>query len=150
MRRLNFPVILITFTLLNFLFSHTALAKRLLPHLIPPKTNSFSKTYLPVSRGVSAKVKFRPDRLGILVTFSNLDLASRLSYQLTYTSLGVQQGTISSVNLQTGENSTREILFGTCSAGVCRFHENIQNARFTVTTTLKNGIQIVKPFRLKI
>ena len=102
------------------------------------------------TRGVITSVKFRSDRLAIQVGFSNLGVASSVSYYLTYFSQGRQQavaGTIASGSL---DPQQRELLFGTCSHGVCRYDSGITNAHFVVTTTLKNGSKIVRGYRLKV
>lgn len=99
-------------------------------------------------KGVTTKVKFRGDRRGIVATFSNLEIASNVSYSLTYTSRGIKEGAGGSLTVLSSEQ-TRELLFGTCSGGVCRYHPNPKDTRFTVTTTLKDGRKVTKRFRLR-
>lgn len=136
------------FLLLLFLFSaKVVFAKRILPHLSKlGKTSSLAVS----SKGITAKVKFRGDRRAITTTFSNLTIAKSVDYSLSYTSRGTQQGAGGSIALGTAEPVIREIIFGTCSHGVCRYDTGITNARFIVTTTLKNGKKVVKTFRLKV
>lgn len=123
-------------------------AKRRLPHAAPIRTSrgSVART----SRGVTTKVRFRGDRLAIIVDFSNLGIASSLSYNLSYNTRGTTQGAGGEISTTAEDPTTRELLFGTCSAGVCRYDSGITNARFVVTTTLKNGVKVVKPYRLKV
>ncbi len=43
-----------------------------------------------------------------------------------------------------------ELLFGTCSAGVCRLHSGIKNARLEVSYTSVNGKKYLKKFKIKV
>lgn len=124
------------------------LAKRLLPQAKQPATKS-TKTISATTDRIKTSVKFRGDRLGLVATLSNLEVADKVSYSLTYTQRGIQEGAGGSLTDLSGAQ-TRELLFGTCSHGVCRYHSGIKNARFVVTTTLKNGKKVSKLFRLKI
>jgi hypothetical protein len=93
-------------------------------------------------------VRFRPDRLGLKFTCVTPDDFQSGNYELIYDANGVTQaagGTILPNNPQ-----TYEVLFGSCSGAVCTFHENIQNARLSIKSTLKNGTRILKPYRLNI
>lgn len=124
-------------------------AKKLLPRVNIPKTTSKAATGGSSSQGVLVKVKFRGDRRAIVATFSDLSKASSVTYSLTYDSKGITQGAGGSVSVTEG-TVTREILFGTCSHGTCRYDTGITNAKLSVTTTLKNGKKIVKNFKLKV
>jgi hypothetical protein len=131
------------FLLLNF--STPVSAKRLLPRVKPKGTNVSS------SKGITTLVKFRGDRLAINVTFSNLNIASSVSYSLSYNTRGTTQGAAGTLNPTTSTDPTvRELLFGTCSHGVCRYDSGITNARFVVTTRTINGKKVIKSFRLKV
>lgn len=102
--------------------------------------------------GVASSVKFRADRRAIIMTLSSLDKASQVSYTLTYTGSGVPQGVSGSIK-PSGESSiTRELVFGTCSAGVCRYHTGISNAQLVITTYLKSGAykKVNKAYKIKI
>ena len=129
-------------------FPKTVNAKRRLPRAVSIKTGG-SAPAARTSRGVTAKVRFRGDRLAIIVDFSNLGIASRISYNLSYTTRGTTQGAGGDIS-SSGGSTTRELIFGTCSGGVCRYDSGITKARFVVTTVLKNGVKIIKPFRLKV
>jgi len=121
-------------------------AKRLLPRAAYfQQAATGAKT-----RGITTLVSFRPDRLAIEVTFSNLSIASSVSYYLTYFSNGQEQAVMGSLDTTLSDPQQRELLFGTCSHGVCRYDTGITNAHFVVTTTLKNGAKIVHGFRLKV
>jgi len=104
----------------------------------------------PKNPQVSVSVKFRGDRRALIINFSNLGIASSASYNLSYNTRGTTQGAGGTIASGAAEPVVRELLFGTCSAGVCRYDTGITNARFTVTTVLKNGLKVIKPFRLKI
>lgn len=101
-----------------------------------------------VSRGVGISVRFRPDRLGLLLNFSNFGNLESGSYELVYDSNGVTQGAGGSIML--GDTDTKELLFGTCSNAVCTYHQNITNARLSITSRLKNGQTVLKPFRIRV
>ncbi len=122
----------------------TVHAKRLLPRF-----QTGQKSAAPRTQGVSTNVKFRADRRAINVDFQNLGIAKKVEYTLIYTSEGVEQGVTGTITPSTN-GETRELLFGTCSKNVCRYHAGITGAKFTVTTTLKNGRKVIKPFKLKV
>lgn len=115
-----------------------------------PSAAAAGKAAVKTTAGQSgAKVKFRPDRRAVILNLSGLGTAKSVSYELEYETNGLMQGAGGSVTIA-GDSESREILFGSCSAGVCNYDKNIKNAKLTVTTTLKNGKKIVKPFRLKV
>jgi len=101
------------------------------------------------SRGVSTKVRFRSDRRGVLINFGSFQNISSVNYTLTYTSNGVSQGAMGTATPATA-GQQREVLFGTCSGGVCRYHSNITNARLIIETKLNSGVRVRKPYRLKV
>ncbi|MEK7111491.1 MAG: hypothetical protein AAB856_02765 [Patescibacteria group bacterium] len=118
-------------------------AKRKLP---APKTAVSTKS---ATSGVTVKVKFRSDRKGVILNFANLTTASGASYDLTYDTRGTTQNAGGAVKISS-DTATAEVIFGTCSTGVCRYDTGISNAKLQVFITLKNGRKIVKPFRLKV
>lgn len=94
--------------------------------------------------------KIRRDRKALVVNFSNLNAVSSFTYELSYTASGIPQGVAGTVT-SSGENGTqRELLFGTCSKTVCRYHTGIRNMTFVVTSTLKSGLKVRKTFRVKV
>lgn len=137
------------FLLSFFLFyPQEAHAKRTLPGASVQKSGGKAAGGV---KGVGVSVKFRGDRKAIIAAFSDLEIASSVSYTLSYTAgRGVREGAGGTLSDLSGGSTTRELLFATCSSGVCRYHTGIKNAKFTVTTTLKNGRKVVKNFRLKI
>lgn len=101
------------------------------------------------SRGVQSSVKFKSNRLGLILTLSGFGNVSLVSYQLTYTTNGIPEG-VSGTIQPTGATETRELLFATCSKNVCRWHTNIRDARLVVTSKLKSGLTVRKPYRIKV
>lgn len=96
------------------------------------------------------KPRLRSDRRALIVNFSNLGVVSSFSYELNYDSNGIPQGVAGTVT-PSGEGSTqRELLFGTCSRNVCRYHTGISGMKFIVTSTLKSGLRVRKTFRVKV
>lgn len=148
MRKIFVTLAAFLFLFFFLVFPKTVSAKRRLPRAVPIKTGG-SAPVARTSRGVTARVRFRGDRLAIVVDFSNLGIASLVSYNLSYTTRGTTQGAGGNISPSEG-STTRELIFGTCSGGVCRYDSGITKARFLVTTVLKNGVKIVKPFRLKV
>lgn len=101
------------------------------------------------TRGVRAQVRFRPDRRGLLINFSGFGNIVSITYTLTYTANGIPQGAGGTATPATAGDQ-REVLFGTCSGGVCRYHTNITNARLVIDSKLSSGLIIRKPYRIKV
>ena len=99
--------------------------------------------------GISVTPKLRGDRRALLIYFSSLQNANRVSYLLTYQTNDLKQGVEGSVNPSEG-SATRETLFGTCSANVCRYHDNITNMKLEVTAQLKSGKNLIKRYKIRI
>lgn len=143
MKRLIFLCFLVL--ALFFLSPGDAYARKLLPRAKPATSGASAVTSL----GPAVKVKFRPDRLAIVATFSNLSKASSVTYMFSYNTRGTTQGAQGSVNASEN-NTSREIIFGTCSHGVCRYDYGISGAKFVVTIKLPNGRRTIKTFNLKV
>jgi len=109
-----------------------------------PSSSRISRT----SRGVHARVRFRPDRQGLLIDFSNFANLESVSYELVYNAGGLPQGIGGAVAI--GDTATKNLFFGTCSSGVCTPHRSITNARLSIRSILKDGTVILKPFRIKV
>lgn len=93
--------------------------------------------------------RLRKDRQALIVSFSNLKAVSDFTYELEYESEGIAQGVAGTIT-PSGETSTsRELLFGTCSKNVCRYHKKIKNMKLTVTSTLTGGTRVRKTFKIK-
>jgi len=134
-------VILATAILLDL--PSTVQAKRTLPAL---KSVSTAKS---TSTGVTVKVKFRPDRKGVILNFGNLTTATGVGYDLIYDTRGTTQNAGGAIKISSDIANT-EVIFGTCSSGVCRYDSGISNAKLQVFITLKNGRKIIKPYKLKV
>lgn len=128
-----------------FLFASSVEAK-LLPRFSSPARSSGGG-----SGGGSVVVspKLRGDRRALNVYFANLSKAKSVSYILTYRGNDSDQGAMGSVDVASG-NTTRELLFGTCSTSVCTYHQGISNMRLEVTIELATGKKIIKRYRVKI
>ena len=131
--------------LLVFFTTPSVSAKKLLPFL--KKT---AKVTTSTSSGVTSSVKFRGDRLGIIVTFNSLQSAYKVDYFLSYQTKGITQGASGSITDTAIGSVTRDIIFGSCSKGVCRYDSGISNAKFVITIYLNNGRKIVRSYRLKV
>ncbi|MDH7476232.1 MAG: hypothetical protein QHH09_02035 [Microgenomates group bacterium] len=130
----------------GLIFLNKTWAGRLLPRFSRSRTTTNRRAVA----GISVSVKFNSARNGIILSFNNLSRASLVSYSLSYQTNGKDEGALGTIS-PAGENSTsRELLFGTCSAGVCRYHTNITNARLEITTTLLSGVKTLKKYRIKI
>ena len=102
------------------------------------------------SSGVGVYPRFRADRLGLTVSFSNLQKANNVQYTLVYETEGKQEGVSGSIDSSVGTSATRELLFGTCSSGICRYHTGLSNMKLEVITELTSGTRTMKRFRIRI
>ncbi|MBI2051305.1 hypothetical protein HYT33_00930 [Candidatus Roizmanbacteria bacterium] len=100
--------------------------------------------------GIAISARLRGDRKALMVNFGNLRLARSVSYTLVYQTDGKDEGASGAIDASSGVSATRELLFGTCSAGVCRYHSNIQNARLEVVTVFPSGKKSVRRFRIRV
>jgi len=148
MKKINFLIFVFSLTFIP------SLSRDFFPPLVKPV---FAKKVIgsqkagtaTVSTSIIISPRLRRDRKALQITFSNLSRVSSFSYELTYFGSGIDQGVFGSVTPK-GENSTyRELLFGTCSHNVCRYHSGIQNMIFTVTANLKDGRKIIKKYRVR-
>ena len=103
-----------------------------------------------VSSSVGINPRLRTDRKALNVYFSNLGKAKSVSYTLMYQTNGRDEGAGGTIDSGGGDSVSRELLFGTCSAGVCRYHSGITNMKFEVTTELQNGKKTLRRFRVKV
>ncbi len=115
--------------------------------LLPRFRSSGSGSY---TSGVGIVPRLRGDRLALIVYFSNLNKAKNLQYTLIYETNGKQEGVSGTVDGSAGNTASRELTFGTCSAGVCRYHTGLTNMKLEVITTLTNGKRTIRRFRIKV
>lgn len=102
----------------------------------------------PVSMGVTSQVRLRGDRQALLINFSNFQNLQSVSYELVYEANGIGQGVSGTIPL--GDTDTKTLLFGTCSAGICTYHQNITNMRLSIISVLGSGVTVLKPYRIRI
>jgi hypothetical protein len=94
-------------------------------------------------------VKYRGDKLGLLFSFSTFSGIDSVDYSFTYTGNGVAQGAGGTIRSSNSPTSQRELLFGTCSSGVCTYHNNLTNARIVFSVHYSNGRTATKSYRIK-
>ena len=99
---------------------------------------------------IVVSAKLRGDRRAVNVYFANLNQASSVAYTLSYQTGGKQEGIGGSIDTRGVYSTSRELVFGTASGGVYRYHSNITNARLEVVTTLKSGKKAIRRFRIKV
>ena len=99
---------------------------------------------------INVSAKLRSDRKALVINFSNLQNASAVSYLLTYTQNGQSEGAGGAISLTGQTTDSAELLFGTCSKNVCRFHTNIKDAKLEVTYTNNSGKKYIKRFKIKV
>ena len=149
MKKLNIILFIIFLSSLVFPLSAMAARKRV---RVKPAAKSGGGG-APVRRsaygGASSSVKLRGDRKAIILTLSNMGGVNSVSYQLTYIANGVSQGVMGKIDPNLEPTASRELLFGTCSHGVCTYHTNISNMKLTVSSHLASGITVIKPYRIK-
>jgi hypothetical protein len=115
---------------------------------ILPQSKS-SKITVSSGTGISVTPRLRSDRQALLIYFGNLQNANSVSYMLIYQTNGQQEGAGGSVRVSEGNTTSRELLFGTCSKNVCRYHQNITNMKLEVTAELKSGKKLIKRYKIK-
>lgn len=121
---------------------------KLLPQAVGKKVVSSNKTSA-VSSSVTVSPRLRADRKALLVSFGGLTSATSVSYTLTYNQNGQNEGAGGSITPDSA-TASRELLFGTCSSGVCRYHTNIKNMKFEVVSKLKSGKVVKRRFGIRV
>lgn len=119
--------------------------------VLPQSTKAVSKT---TTKSIGATIgvypKMRADRKALIINFSNLQNATAVSYSLTYKTSVQEEAAMGGINLNGQSNAKEELLFGTCSKNVCRYHSNIANAKLEVSYTATSGKKYIKKFRIKV
>ncbi|MBI2337719.1 hypothetical protein HYU95_00900 [Candidatus Daviesbacteria bacterium] len=100
--------------------------------------------------GIVVSPKLRSDRRALIINFSNLQNATAVSYLLTYKTSTQDEGAMGSLNLDGSATARNELLFGTCSKNVCRYHTGIKDAKLDISYTLKNGKKYLKKYKIKV
>jgi len=112
-----------------------------------PKAKNVKRTIS--SKSIPVVVRYRPDKLGILFSFSNFNGIESVNYSFTYNTNGVPQGAGGTIRANNNPTSERELLFGTCSTSVCTYHYNLSGARLTFTANYSNGTKTTKSYKIK-
>lgn len=144
--------------LFSFFFINSAEAK-VLPQAkgIGQKSNTVARNV--AGTGINVFPKLRGDRRALIVNFANLQNAINVSYLLTYkqslpSSDGKtstqDEGVMGSLPLGGSSTAASELLFGTCSKNVCRYHTGVKDARLDVTYTSKAGKKYLKRYKIKV
>ena len=133
------------FLLLGFILLENVEA-RVLPRFNKSKGTAGGVVY----SGLTASARLRSDRKALLVSFSNLQKVKNVTYTLMYQTGGKDEGVSGSVDSSQGGSLNRELLFGTCSSGVCRYHANITNMKLEIVSELPSGRRSIKRFRVRI
>lgn len=144
----NINMKVIIFLLLSF-FSAFVFSQSIEAKVLPQAAKASTKTVFK-SSGVNITPRLRADRRALNVYFSALQNVSSVSYMLTYDTSTQQEGAGGSLNLKNGSSQNSELLFGTCSKGVCTYHRGIKNAKLEVTYSLKSGKKYIKRYRIKV
>lgn len=144
---MNKLLILIVIIFTTLVFTKNAEAK-----VLPQSTNTAAKQTSVKSGGTTIGVypKLRVDRKALIVNFTNLQNAKSVSYLLTYLTNNQQEGARGSLNIKGAANTSQELLFGTCSKNVCRYHTNIKDAKLEVSYTSQTGKRYLKRFKIKV
>lgn len=142
----SFSILAITFFVL-LLFTKDIEAKTLPQAAKMGKSTAVSKGV--GGGGISVSPRLRGDRAALIVNFANLQNASSVSYLLTYRTSTQDEGAMGSITLS-GSTATQELLFGTCSRNVCRYHSGISNMKLEVSYTTKAGKKYLKRYKIKI
>lgn len=141
----KFSILLVI--LMALIFTERADAKVLPQSAKSPARQTVSKS---VGTTIGAYPKLRPDRRALIVNFANLQNAKSVSYMLVYKTAAQEEAAMGALNLTGRTIDSAELLFGTCSKNVCRYHTNIKNARLEVSYTSKSGKKYLKKFRIKV
>lgn len=141
---IKYALLFILFPL--FIFTQTVEGK-VLPQA---KGATVTKAAGGVSASIGVYPKLRGDRRALTINFTNLQNASSVSYSLYYKTDVQDEGAMGGLNLKSSATQTSELLFGTCSKNVCRYHTGIKNARLEVSYTTKAGKKYLKKYKIKV
>lgn len=138
-----FILFLVFFSL--FLFTKTAEAK-----LLPQAKSAKTAVKASGGTGIGVYPKLRADRRALVINFSNLQNARNVSYMLVYQTSTQEEGAMGAINLTGSSSASQELLFGTCSKNICRYHTGINNTRLEISYTTKSGKKYLKKYRIKV
>ena len=110
---------------------------------------------VPAARGGTAaysgysKARLSRNTNSVVISFMNLSSVKKVTYTLSYTANGIEQGAVGSLT-PSGATDSRDLYFGTCSHGVCTPHRGIQNAVLLIETQLTSGKIHTKRYRIRV
>lgn len=141
---------ILTVVIFSLLFFVTSVEAKVLPQA--------AKSGPKQTAGISVSPGVRSDRKALIVNFANLQNAKAVSYLLTYKQVSSsgsktnfqEEGARGDLNLIGSSNQTSELLFGTCSKNVCKYHTNIKDAKLEVSYTTKIGKKYLKRYKIKV
>jgi hypothetical protein len=85
----------------------------------------------------------------VVVYFSNLEDAKKISYELTYSHNGQKEGVLGDFTVNGQKLIKKEIFLGTCSTGgTCIMHKNVRNIKLEITVTYNNGKSLSKHYKV--
>jgi len=90
----------------------------------------------------------RSDRQALEAVLGDVAKAKSVTYRLTYTADGISQGIDGTYEAASG-SAQRELVFGTCSKGVCAYNQNITDMVLELRTLLLSGKTLVQKFSIK-
>ena len=138
-------------TFLLILFSLFFFTDQVEAKVLPQAQKSVQKPYSNIKfTGIGVAPRMRSDRRALVIYFSNLQNASNVSYLLTYKTNVQDEGAMGALNLTGSSSQSTELLFGTCSKNVCRYHSGIKDARLDISYTLKSGKKYLKKYKIRI
>jgi hypothetical protein len=140
----NLLIFVFTFNFLFFIFVSPIYAakKRIFGSVASKSTSGTSVIVSP---------SLRRDHGALLLNISGLSAAKSVTYELTYTGSGQDQGVFGSIDPATsGKSTSRSLYFGTCSHNVCNPHLGVKGVRLTVVVKTTAGKTITKRYSVKV
>ncbi len=141
-------VLVLAILLLAFILPGSAQAK-----VLPQAQKSTLKSTVVKSgkvSGISVSPRLRADRKALIINFANLQNATSVSYMLTYRTNIQEEGAMGALNLKGASSQSTELLFGTCSKNVCRYHTGIKDAKLDISYTTTSGKKYLKKYKIKV
>ena len=102
------------------------------------------------STALTVSVKLPYDKKAVNINLKNTAYLDSLSYSLNYFTNGKEEGVVGLATSIPGNTFYKELLFGTCSKGVCTYHTNLANIKLTLTFSFKSGKHVTKKYRIKV
>ena len=140
--KLTFKAILII-TLIFFIKPTPIFAKK---KLVRYKSKTTSK---PNSETAWIKPKIRSDQKALMLIIGGMKYANSFHYNLTYTSEEIIRGVEGEYQPSRG-NTQKELIFGTCSSGVCQYHSNPQNIILEIISLQKSGKTLTQKYSITL